>query len=260
MSSVMLSNTTAFITGASRGIGREIATTFAAYGANVVLAARSDGIYETEDIIGSEAHTLPLKTDVSDGSTVEAAIAETVAEFGGLDCLVNNAGMAGPTAPIENVTAEEFRETLDVNLTGPFLCAKHAAPHLRDSDQASVVTISSVGGKRPYPNRTPYSASKAGVIGLSRTLSREFGGDDITVNTVCPGPVEGDRIERVIRRMAEAEDISEQQAREVLFEELAIDEFVPKEDVAECVAYLAGDAGRHVTAQDINVDSGMAWY
>lgn len=256
----MLADTTAFVTGASRGIGRQIAVTLADYGANVALAARSDGIHETAELVGDDGRTLPVETDVSEEGMVEEAVAATVEAFGGLDCLVNNAGMAGPTAPVEEVSAAAFRETVDVNLVGAFLCAKHAAPHLRASDRGSVVNISSVGGKRPYPTRTPYAASKAGMIGLSRTLSREFGDDGVTVNTVCPGPVEGDRIERVLEKQADARGVAYEEAKREFFEELAVDSFVPKEDVAEFVAYLAGPNGRHFTAQDVNLDSGMAWY
>lgn len=256
----MFDDRTAFVTGASKGIGRIITTKLAEYGANVALAARSEGIYETADRIGDD-RALPVETDVSDEGDVETAIEATVEAFGGLDCLVNNAGMAGPTAPLEEVTAEEFRTTLDVNLTGTFLCAKYAAQYLRESDRGSVVNISSVGGKRPYPNRTPYASSKIGMIGLSRTLAHELGDDDVTVNTVCPGPVKGERIERVIEKQAEVLGVSYEEAKqEILLEDLAVEELVEKEDVAELVAYLAGPAGRHVTAQDINVDSGMTWY
>jgi NAD(P)-dependent dehydrogenase (short-subunit alcohol dehydrogenase family) len=189
------------------------------------------------------------------------AIDEAVGAFGGLDCLINNAGIAGPTAPVEEVTVEEFEETLRVPLSGAFLCAKHAAPHLRASAQGRIVNVSSVGGKRPYPSRTPYASSKMGMIGLGRALAFELADDDVTVNTICPGPVAGDRIDRVIQAQAEERGISFEQAKqEVMVDELALDEMVQPEDVAEQVAYLVSDAGEHITAQDVNVDSGMTWY
>lgn len=257
---ITLDGLTAFITGASGGIGRQIAITMAGYGANVTIAARSEGIYETADRIAGE-RALPVEMDVTNDSDVDAAIEETVKRFDGLDCLVNNAGIAGPTAPLEDVSATAYRETLAVNLEGPFLCSKLALPYLRKSDRASIINIGSIGGKMPYPNRTPYAASKMGLIGLSRTMAHELGEDDVTVNTVCPGPVEGDRIERVIEKHAEALEMTYEQAkREVLLDELAIEEFVEQTDVAEVAAYLASPAGRHITAQDINVDSGMTWY
>lgn len=256
----MLQGKTAFITGASQGIGRQIAITLAAEGANVALAARSDGIYETEDQIDSEA-TLPVETDVSDETSVKESIAETVETFGGLDILVNNAGIAGPTAPIEDVTAEEWDQTLDVNLKGMFLTVKHAASHLREGDASSVVNISSISGKRPLESRTPYTASKMGVIGLTRTLAFELGDDDVNINAICPGAVKGDRIRNVIEKQADQMDVSYGEAkRRVITDDQALDEIIDPEDIADMVAYLASDSGRHITAQDLSVDSGATWY
>lgn len=256
-----LDGQTAFVTGASKGIGEEIAVTLAGAGADVALAARSDGIEETADRIGDRARTLTVRTDVTDEDSVAESIEETVAEFGGLDVLVNNAGIAGPTAPVEDVDAEAFRGMLDVKAFGPFVCLKHAAEHLRESDRGSVVTISSIGGKRPYPNRTPYAASNMAIIGMTRTWAHELGEDDVTVNAICPGPVEGPRIDRVIEAQAEAQGVSYEEARDSeYFDDQAIGEFVQPEDIANTIVHLASDAGRHITAQDINVDCGMTWY
>ena len=260
-----LAGRTAFITGGSMGLGRAIAVCLADYGANVVAAARSDGIYETVELVaeetGDQDRALAIECDVSDEASVESAIDETVETFGGLDVLVNNAGIAGPTAPVEEVSFEEFDETLLVNVTGAFLCAKHASPHLRQSDHGRILNISSVGGKRPYANRTPYASSKAGMIGLSRALAAEFADDMVTVNTICPGPVAGDRIDRVIQAQADRLGMDFETAKqEIMLDELTIEEMVEPEDIAEQVAYLASDAGKHITTQDVNVDSGMTWY
>lgn len=255
-----LDERTAFVTGASGGIGREIAITLAAEGVNVALAARSDGIYETAETIGDDERTLAVETDVTDEGSVEAAIGETVAAFGGLDTLVNNAGIAGPTKPVEEVTIEEWHRTHDVNVAGMFRTVKHAAPHLRGSDRGSVINISSISGKRPLANRTPYAASKMAVIGFARTLAIEFG-DDVTANAVCPGATTGDRIRRVIENQAAARDISSEEAKRRTFtEDAALGTLVEPEDVAEMVAFLASEEGRHVTAQDIAVDAGSVWY
>ena len=257
----MLDGVTAFVTGASQGIGRVIATELADEGANVALASRGDGIYETEELIDDEERTLAVETDVTDEESVEAAIEATVERFGGLDCLVNNAGIAGPTKPVEEVTVGEWQKTMDVNVLGPFLCAKHAAPYLRESERGSVVNIGSISGKRPLTDRTPYTASKMGVIGLSRTLAFELGEDDVTVNTICPGATRGDRIERVIQGQAEAQGISFEEAKKRVFsEDAALGRLVEPEDVAGMVAYLASERGRRVTAQDVNVDGGTVWY
>jgi NAD(P)-dependent dehydrogenase (short-subunit alcohol dehydrogenase family) len=256
----MVRDKTAFVTGASQGIGRQIAITLAEEGANVALAARSDGIYETDELIESD-DTLAIETDVSDETSVEESIAETVDTFGGLDILVNNAGIAGPTAPVEEVTMDEWQQTIDVNLTGMFLAVKHAAQHLREGEASSVVNISSISGKRPLESRTPYTASKMGVIGLTRTLAFELGDDDVNVNAICPGAVKGERIRNVIEKQAEQLGLSYEEAkREVITDGQALDEIIDPEDIADMVVYLASDSGRHITAQDISVDSGATWY
>lgn len=253
----MLDGRTALVTGASQGIGRSIAIVLTNHGADVALGARSDGIYETAELIGDDAETLPVELDVTDESSVRDAVDATVDEFDGLDVLVNNAGIGGPTAPIEEVTVEEWDRTQDVNLRGAFLMCKHAAPHLRESDRGSVVNISSIAGKDPYPTRTPYSASKAGMIGFGRSLAYELGEDDVTVNTICPGAVEGDRIERMIERQAEERGVSFEEAMaERVTDRLPLDSIVAPEDVGELVAYLASEHASNLTAQDINLDSG----
>lgn len=256
----MHEETVAFVTGASQGIGREIARTLADHGASVTLAARSDGIYETAELIGDDDRTLPLETDVTDEATVEAAIERTVEEFGGLDCVVNNAGIAGPTAPIQDVELADWQHVQNVNVAGTFLCTKHAVPHLVESDRGSVVSIASLSAKRPHPLRTPYTASNAAQITMMRAVAYELGGEGVTANTVCPGPVEGDRIRRVWEAQAEREGTSVEEVRRETEETLPIDEIVDPRDIGEMVAYLAGPHARHITAQDINVGSGLAVY
>ena len=257
----MLEDTTALVTGASGGIGRRIAVELASEGAEVTLAARSEGIHETADIVDAPDRTLAVETDVTDEASVERAVEATVEAFGGLDAVVNNAGVAGPTAPVEEVSRSEWERTMDVNVTGTFLVTKHAVPYLRESDRASVVNIGSISGKRPLADRTPYAASKMAVVGLTRTLAFELGDDDVTVNAVCPGPTKGPRIERVIEAQAERLGVGFEEAkRRVFTDDAALGELVDAADVAEMVAYLVGEGGRRVTAQDVNVDAGTAWY
>lgn len=256
----MLEDTTALVTGASRGIGRTIAETLATEGASVTLAARSDGIFETRERIGDDDRTLAVETDVTDEDEVARCVERTVSRFGGLDCLVNNAGIAGPTAPVEDVTESEWERTMDVNVAGMLRTVKHAVPRLRESDRASVVNIASMSGKRPLPNRTPYAASKMAVIGFSRTLAFELGSDDVTVNAVCPGATSGPRIDDVIERQATERGVDYETAkREVFTDDAALGRLVEPEDTASLVAYLASDKGRNITGQDINVDAGTTW-
>lgn len=257
----MHTDRTMVVTGASGGIGREIALRLLEEGANVVLAARSGGTHETAKEADAGERALPVETDVTDEASVEGTVDEAVEAFGGLDALVNNAGIAGPTAPIEEVDREEWDRTMAVNATGQFLMAKHAAPHLRESDRASVVNISSISGKRPLEGRTPYTASKTAVIGLTRTLAFELGDDDVTVNAVCPGATKGPRIERVIERQAEERGVDYEAAKRAVFtDDAALGELVEPEDVAGLVSFLLGPNARHITAQDLNVDGGTAWY
>lgn len=257
----MHTDRTVIVTGASGGIGREISLRLLGEGANVVLAARSDGIHGTADESDAGERALPVETDVTDEASVEKTIDEAVGTFGGIDGLVNNAGIAGPTAPIEEVDREEFDHTMAVNVTGQFLMAKHAASHLRESDRASVVNVSSISGKRPLEGRTPYTASKTAVIGLTRTLAFELGEDDVTVNAVCPGATKGPRIKRVIERQAEERGVDYEEAkRQVFTDDAALGELVEPEDVAGLVSFLLGPDARHITAQDLNVDGGTAWY
>jgi NAD(P)-dependent dehydrogenase (short-subunit alcohol dehydrogenase family) len=148
-----------------------------------------------------------------------------------------------------------------VNVTGMFLAVKHAVEDLRASEHGRVVNVSSISGKRPLEDRTPYAASKMAVIGLTRTLAFELGDDDVTVNAVCPGATTGPRIDSVIEKQAERRGLNYEEAkRQVFTDDVALGTLVEAGDVAEMVVYLASDAGQHVTAQDINVDGGSVWY
>ncbi len=249
------------VTGASGGIGRTIALELLDNGANVALAARSDGIEETADLADAGDRALPVRMDVTDESSVERAIEEATSAFGGIDGVVNNAGIAGPTAPVTDVDADQWDHTMAVNAKGPFLVTKHATPHLIESDRGAIVNISSISGKRPLEDRTPYTASKMALIGLTRTLAFELGDDGVTVNAVCPGATDGPRIDRVIEKQAERRGLSFEEAKRTVFtEDAALGELVDPESVAEMVSFLLGPHARHVTAQDINVDGGTAWY
>jgi NAD(P)-dependent dehydrogenase (short-subunit alcohol dehydrogenase family) len=253
----------ALVTGASRGIGRVIARTLAGHGADVACVARSeDAIAETAEMVraeGREAVSVP--TDVAVESDVERAVSTTVEELGGLDCLVNNAGASGEVLPFDRLDLDSFDALQRVNVTGALACVKHAAPHLRESDRASVVNIASIGGKRPYPNRVPYAVSKMAMLGLTRTLAYELGRDGVTVNSVLPGPVAGSRIEDVVSAQERLEGMENAEPTRIDEGWFAMPDYVVEpEEVAAQVAYLAGPHGRHITAQEIGVDAGGTWY
>lgn len=253
----MLEDLTAFVTGASQGIGREIAINLAEAGANVTLAARGDGIYDTAEAIGDDERTLAVETDVTDDESVADAVAATVDAFGGLDCVVNNAGIAGPVLPTEHIEDHQWDQVLGVNVVGAWRCVKHAAPHLRESDRASVVNIGSIGGKRPYPNRLPYAASKMALVGMTRTWAYELGRDEITVNCVQPGPVAGPRIEEAMAGQTKLAEMENAEPTEIGENDFALPDFmIQPEEVAAQVAYLAGPHARHITGQELAIDSG----
>jgi NAD(P)-dependent dehydrogenase (short-subunit alcohol dehydrogenase family) len=162
---------------------------------------------------------------------------------------------------VENTPTDGWQETLDVNLTGAFYMCKHAVPHLKASDRASIVNISSITGKRPLPERIGYAATKIGLIGMARTLAFELGEDGITVNTICPGTVRTERLRRVFETHAEEMGVTYQEAlNEIVLDDCAIPELQEPEEVAEMIALLASEHGRHITAQDISIDSGATWY
>ena len=196
--------------------------------------------------------------DVADEAAVARAIAATVARFGRLDILVNNAGIAGPTAAAVDARREEWARTLDVNLTGAFLCAKHAIPHLTASGNGRILNITSVAGKIGYALRSAYAASKWGMIGLTRSLAIEVGPQGVTVNAIAPGSTRGERIAAVVRDRAAAlgrrpEDVE----REFFIEANALKRMVEPEEIAATAAFLASDEARNITGETISVSAGF---
>jgi NAD(P)-dependent dehydrogenase (short-subunit alcohol dehydrogenase family) len=161
----------------------------------------------------AEAHpeTAATVADVSDQAAVERLFVEVAARLGGLDVLINNAGIAGPTGPIDKLAVSDIKRTLDIDLMGQFLVARLAAPLLRASSDPSIINMSSVAGRLGYGMRTPYSAAKWGVVGFTASLAKELGQDGIRVNAILPGIVRGPRMERVIRERAESADVSYQE-------------------------------------------------
>ncbi len=194
--------------------------------------------------------------DVADSAAVDRLFDDLRDRLGGLDVLVNNAGVAGPTKPVDQIADAEWDRTLAVNITGQFYCARRAVPLLKAAGGGAIVNMSSAAGRFGYPLRSPYAASKWAVVGLTHTLAAELGPCNIRVNAILPGPVAGDRIDRVIRAKAEARGLSEEVVREEYTSTASMHRFVTVDDVAGMMLYLASDAGRLVSGQAIGVDAG----
>jgi NAD(P)-dependent dehydrogenase (short-subunit alcohol dehydrogenase family) len=207
---------------------------------------------------GREARVIP--TDVSDEKQVIALMAGTLDVGGRIDILVNNSGIMGPVKNIEDVTLDEWRATMAVNLDGMFLCCKHAVPIMKRQGGGNIVNISSVTGKRPLIQRTPYATSKLGVIGLTRTLAAEVGKWKIRVNAVCPGAVIGPRQDLVYEGIMKFTGKSREQVRAERAEVSALKTFVDPKYVAAVVAFLCSEDAAMMTGQDLNVSAGAVMY
>ena len=258
-----LEGQTAVVTGAGQGIGEQIALRLAREGAVVVIAdIDAAGARRTAAAIaaqgGREARVIPA--DVSDEPQVIALMASTIDLGGRIDILVNNAGIMGPVKNIEDIAIEEWKATMAVNLDGMFLCCKHAVPAMKRQGGGSIVNIASVTGKRPLPQRTPYAASKLGVIGLTRTLAAEVGRWKIRVNAVCPGSVTGPRQARVAEGIMQFTGKSREQVLAERAELSALKTFVDPRHVAAVVAFLCTEDAAMMTGQDINVSAGAVMY
>jgi NAD(P)-dependent dehydrogenase (short-subunit alcohol dehydrogenase family) len=253
---------TAVITGAGRGIGRAIALELAKRGADITIAdLRSDEMEETKALIedcGQDAAM--IRTDLRDSSVVDACIAQAIERFESIEILVNNAGIAGPNLPCENVSVADWDETLAVNLRGAFLMCRGVLSIMKDNEYGRIVNISSVTGKRPVAKRTPYAASKLGLIGLTRSLAAEVGDYNINVNAVCPGSVEGPRINRVFERYAEDREATPEAVKQSEIEKSARSELVTPESVSQLVAMLCSKESSQMTGQDINISAGKVMY
>lgn len=249
----------AVVTGAGRGIGRQIALTLAAQGDRVVLAARSLAALDdtAAEIADGGGTSLVVPTDVTDPAQITELRERTSAAFGAVDTLVCNSGIAGPTAPLWEVDPTDWSETMAVNVTGVYLCCRGFLPDMIERGAGSIVVIGSMTGKRQLAGRTPYAASKTALIGLVRNLAHEVGRSGIRVNLVSPGGVEGERIDRVIERQAEAQGVTVEQAREQFSAPSALGRLVVANEVADAVAFLASDRAAGITGEDLNVSAGV---
>lgn len=240
------------ITAAATGIGRVIAETLLNNGARVHLCDMSaDKLAECQ--LARPDLTTSL-TDVANPGQVDRLFYEAVAHLGGLDVLINNAGIAGPTGPVEELTPEGWQQTMAVNINGQFYCTRRAVPLLKAAGGGLIVNLSSAAGLFGFPNRTPYAASKWAVIGFTKSLAMEVGSHNIRVNAICPGIVEGERQDRVIAAKAKAEGRTPEEVRQNIVRQNSMHTFVTAQDIANLVLFLASPAGSKISGQALSVD------
>ncbi|MEE4173507.1 MAG: SDR family oxidoreductase [Xanthomonadales bacterium] len=242
----------ALVTAGASGIGRVIALALSDAGFEVHVCDVDPGAL---DRIGSEAPGLHAHPgDVSDANDVERVFAAVDAYPGAFYLLVNNAGVAGPTAPVQDIEPDDWRATLRVNLDGAFLCARAAAPRLLEGGGGVILNIASNAALFGFPNRLPYTVSKWGLIGFTKTLAMELGPRGIRVNALCPGSVSGPRIDGVIERDAAERGLSPDAVRREYARQSSLRCFVDAEDVASMAVFLASPAGARISGQAIAID------
>jgi NAD(P)-dependent dehydrogenase (short-subunit alcohol dehydrogenase family) len=245
-------NAIVLISGGASGIGRHVAEAFLDQGAQVHVCDASQEFID-EFLAANPSATATL-ADVSDVDQVLTVFADLDTHHGGLSTLILNAGIAGPTAAVEDVAIEEWDRCISVNQSGAFYVVREAVPRLKANGSGSIVNVASNAGLFGCPNRSPYAASKWAMIGLMKTWAMELGPFNIRVNAVCPTSVEGARIERVIARDASARGLSEEQIREVYQRQSSMRTFVSADDVTEMVMFLASDRAARISGQAIAVD------
>ena len=237
----MLFRSRVLVTGGGAGIGRAIADEMAREGARVMVA----------DL---DARTSPdVVADCADTADVDRVFDAVRERLGGLDVLVNNMGVKGPTGAVEDMDPDAYDECVRVNLGSAFRCARRAVPMLRERP-GSMLNISSTVGQMGYPYRSPYAAAKWGVIGLTKTWAMELGPDGVRVNAICPGSVEGPRMDRVIADESVSRGIPPEALRETYARQTSMRTFVQAVDIARAVVFLSSDDARFVSGQVLFVD------
>ena len=241
MANESLQGVRALVTGGGAGIGKAITACLRREGAQVL-------------VVDLDPTTDPdVVADVSATDGVERAFAMVAERLGGLDLLVNNVGVAGPTAAVEEMDPDDFDRCVQVNLGSAFRCTRSAVPLLRER-KGSIVNISSTAGLFGYPLRSPYAAAKWAVIGLTKTWAMELGADGIRVNAICPGSVGGLRMDGVIEREAAARGVEPAEIRRAYEQQVSMRSFIDARDIGETIAFLASPAARFISGQVISVD------
>ncbi|MFB9224893.1 SDR family oxidoreductase [Paracoccus cavernae] len=236
------------ITAGANGIGRAIVEAFLAEGARVATCD-----IDTEGLSTLPEGVFQARVDVGDAEALRGFIDQAAEWLGGIDCLVNNAGIAGPTARVEDVDLAAWEQTVGICLTSQFVTCNRAVPLLRKSENASIINLSSVAGRVGFKMRSPYAAAKWGVIGLTKSLSIELGPDDIRVNAILPGLVAGDRQRRVLEAKAQVQGRPVLDIEEEAFSFTSIRHYVTPQQIADQILFLASPRGATISGQAISV-------
>ena len=247
----LLDGQRALVTGAGSGIGQVMAQHFEKAGARIWICDADTNNLEQSLKENPDWNGTPC--DVSDENQVDQLFKEMSDSFGGLEILVNNAGIAGPTAPVEEIDPDEWRRSVGVNLNGAFYCTRLATPLLKNSPKASIINISSVAGRLGFARRLPYASTKWAMIGFTESLAKELGPSGIRVNALLPGIVEGPRIEGVFQARAESEGVSYEEVRDRVLNNVSMKRMVSAGDVAEMAVFLCSEAGKNISGQSISI-------
>ncbi|HLJ72326.1 MAG TPA: SDR family oxidoreductase [Roseiarcus sp.] len=250
-----LSGRRVLVTAGAAGIGLAIVQRLLRHGARIFVCDVVEATLEAFTKAHPQAKA--VKADVSSEADVARMFSAVKAEFGGLDALVNNAGIAGPTGAVEDIDPAEWRRCLDIGLTGQFLCTRLAVPMLKAAGGGSIVNISSAAGRYGYAFRTPYSSAKFGVIGFTQSLAKELGPANIRVNAILPGIIEGPRMESVIRNRAQQLGLSYDAMEKAYLDRISLRRMTSPHDVAATIAFLISDAGINISGQSIGVDGNV---
>ncbi|MEO6959517.1 MAG: SDR family oxidoreductase [Burkholderiaceae bacterium] len=242
----------ALITAGGSGLGLEMARVFAAAGSDVFICDINEKALATAKAELPRLHT--MIADVSDEASVAALFEQVRAHFGGLDVLINNAGIAGPTGFVETLAKADWDKTLAVNITGQFLCARLAIPLLKQSKAGVIINMSSAAGHLGFAGRAAYASSKWAVVGFTKTLAIELGQFGVRVNAILPGAVEGPRIRAVIASKAQAMGIPNKELTQSYEQQASLGRMVSARDIANMALFAASAAAASVNGQALTVD------
>ncbi len=241
------------VTAGAGGIGLAIARAFAANGAQVFVVDIDKAALASLARQAANIHCSVC--DLADRGEIERMVPAAVATLGGLDVLVNNAGIAGPTSPVADLDPDAWEAVMRINLNATFNVTRLAIPHLKRSKAASIINMSSAAGRFGYPNRSAYSTSKWGLIGFTKTLALELGAFGIRANAILPGAVAGQRVEHVLAGRAQVSGRTLEQERAAALGMQSIKAFVEPSEIAALAVFLASEAGKSISGQMLPIDN-----